>query len=269
MKIKLDVLNLTEILKQFYTLTGIRAVIFNTDYEEIFSYPDKACNFCQTVRQNHNFADGCYRSDLEGFEQCTNMTEVYIYKCHMGLVEAVLPIKNGNHLLGYMMLGEITDFKDPNRLKILEAEMLEKHDISCDTSSIKYKTKKQIVAASKLLKICTDYMLIKEMIGSENKKVISSVQKYIDEHLGDDISIYDICNHVGINRTKLYEMFKNECGTGIAAYIKNRRLEHAKHLIRDTDFTISEISALVRFPDYNYFSRVYKEKYNISPHKDR
>ncbi|MBQ2389774.1 MAG: PocR ligand-binding domain-containing protein, partial [Clostridia bacterium] len=30
---------------------------------------------------------------------------MHIYKCHAGLVEAAMPIKNENKIIGYMMLG--------------------------------------------------------------------------------------------------------------------------------------------------------------------
>lgn len=43
----------------------------------------------------------------------------------------------------------------------------------------------------------------------------------------------------------------------------------AKKLLKVTDLSISEISDRVGFSDYNYFSRVFKQRYNISPKKFR
>ena len=64
-------------------------------------------------------------------------------------------------------------------------------------------------------------------------------------------------------------MFKSEYGIGIAAYIREKRLAKAKNLITNSDLSIAEISSVVGFSDYNYFSRVYKSRYNVSPHKER
>ena len=47
-------------------------------------------------------------------------------------------------------------------------------------------------------------MLLKEMIAAENDKIITSAKEYISEHLSEQINIYDLCNYVGANRTKLY-----------------------------------------------------------------
>ena len=269
MKIKLDTLNLKETLKYFYMLTGIRTVIFDSEYNEIFGYPEDACNFCKTIRTNSALLEKCRTSDLTAFEKCKDMENIFIYKCHAGLVEAAMPIKNNEKIIGYIMLGQITDIKDKLDLRSLEDEIYGKYKVKCTTSEIKYKNKNQIQAASKLLEICTDYMLLKEMIAAENEKIITSAKEYISEHLSEQINIYDLCNYVGANRTKLYEMFKSEYGIGIAAYIREKRLAKAKSLITNSDLSIAEISSVVGFSDFNYFSRVYKSRYNVSPHKER
>ena len=163
MKIKLDTLNLKETLKYFYMLTGIRTVIFDSEYNEIFGYPEDACNFCKTIRTNSALLEKCRTSDLTAFEKCKNMENIFIYKCHAGLVEAAMPIKNNEKIIGYIMLGQITDIKDKLDLRSLEDEIYGKYKVKCTTSEIKYKNKNQIQAASKLLEICTDYMLLKEI----------------------------------------------------------------------------------------------------------
>lgn len=269
MKIKLDTLNLLETLKYFYMLTGIRTVIFDAERNEVLAYPENACQFCQSILANEELRDRCCKSDQEAFEKCKDMENMYAYKCHAGLVEAAMPIRNENKIIGYMMLGQITDIKDKKGLKELETEIFKKYGIACNTSEIKYKNKNQILAATKILEVCTDYMILKEMIEEENEKLSLAAKAYIDEHLSEEINIYDLCDYVGTSRTKLYETFKKDCGIGIAAYIKEKRLSTARRLLKTTDLSVSEVSASVGFFDYNYFSRVYKQKYGISPHKDR
>lgn len=269
MKIKLDTLNLLETMKYFYMLTGIRTVIFDATFQEVLAYPEKPCNFCESIRTNEELRKRCDESDLVAFEKCKETKNMHIYKCHAGLVEAAMPIQNENKIIGYMMLGQITDIKDKKGLKELESEIFEKYGIACNTAEIKYKNKNQILAATKLLEICTDYMILREMIEEENEKLSVAAKAYIDAHLAEEINIYDLCEYLGTSRTKLYETFKKDCGVGIAAYIKDKRLVTARRLLKNTELTVSDVSASVGFYDYNYFSRVYKQKYGISPHKDR
>ena len=47
--------------------------------------------------------------------------------------------------------------------------------------------------------------------------------------------------------------------------IKERGVITPAKLLKQTDFSISEIAKRVGFSDYNYFSRVYKKTYGKSP----
>ncbi|MBQ7096898.1 MAG: helix-turn-helix transcriptional regulator [Clostridia bacterium] len=87
--------------------------------------------------------------------------------------------------------------------------------------------------------------------------------KYINAHL-DNVSVESLCEHLNLSRTALYNIFRIKTGQGVASFIRNKQLENAKKLLADTDLSISEISARCGFSDYNYFSRVFKNKYGVS-----
>jgi len=180
---------------------------------------------------------------------------------------------HGERLLSKDTNEEITVYLDNNYVvdKIL-LNNVEKKFTGTNTSynvSFSKENKNQILAATKILEVCTDYMILKEMIEEENEKLSLAAKAYIDEHLSEEINIYELCEYVGTSRTKLYETFKRDCDIGIAAYIKEKRLATARRLLKNTELSVADIAAKVGFYDYNYFSRVYKQKYGISPHKER
>jgi len=269
MKLKLNTEELKETMISFYTLTGIRIVIFDTEYQEILAYPEEKCPFCKTIRSVPQLEQRCFQSDYKAFQQCAEKEEIIIYNCHAGLVEAVAPLKSGARLIGYMMFGQITDMKNKKDLDRLATEIGNKHDISCNITGIKFKSKKQILATAKLLEICTDYILIKEMVDAESNQIISRAKEYIKTHLAEDIKIAELTAYCNVGRTKLYEMFNKEFCMGISAYINDKKLEHARKLLKTTDLSVAEVSDAIGFLDYNYFSRVYKKKFGISPHKTK
>ena len=49
------------------------------------------------------------------------------------------------------------------------------------------------------------------------------------------------------------------------SYIARQRMERAKQYICQGDISLTEISFLVGYDDYNYFSRVFKKMVGISP----
>lgn len=260
---------LKEILAFFYTLTGIRVVIFNAAFKEILAYPETKCQFCRQINADASLAERCNASNRCAFEVCKKKKDVYIYKCHAGLVEAAAPIRSENQILGYIMFGQITDEKDKSNLNARILYFNRENGVSCSSEGIKYKSRSQIVAAARLLEVCTAYILQKDMIQTENDQQLTSVKAYIHAHLAEKITIEQLCRDAEISRTQLYAMFQREMGVGIAAYIREERLKRAKSLLQESDLPVAQVSVLCGIADYNYFSRLYKKRYGVSPHKSR
>lgn len=270
MNLKLDIEQLETLMKSFYTLTGIRFVLFDTDFHEIISYPKENCEFCRLMKGCPKTRRKCNYADRRSFEKCEKTNDLVLYKCHAGLVEAVVPLHENEKIIGYLMFGQITDNSDKTDLYAKIPVWNKNYGI--DNTSLKnsinditYKTDEEIKAAAKIMEACTSFIVYKELIVPDNNKILESVKEYIENHLGESIEIEYLCNKFGIGRTKLYEIFRKEQKMGISKYILRRRLHKAKKLLKTTELTIAEIADNVGFSDYNYFSRVYKNQYGKSP----
>lgn len=267
MSLKLNIDELKKILELFYTLSGIRIVVFDENYAEIIAYPEEKCRFCSIIRTVGHLSKECRRCDIEAFEKCREIDGIYIYKCHAGLTEATLPLKDRNKIIGYMMFGQITDLKDKTALEEFVDRINRSHNLECTPKGIKYRSEKQINAAAGLLEICTNYILLKEMIMPDSSRITRLAKEYINSNLGSEIRIKDICEYSDTSRTRLYEAFKDDCNMGVAEYIRKRRLEYAYSMLKSGELSVTEVSDKAGFSDYNYFSRLFKKHYGVSPYK--
>ena len=105
------------------------------------------------------------------------------------------------------------------------------------------------------------------MVHLSDTQMITKINNYINVHIAEDIAVYDLCNELNLSRTHLYEIMKKQTGEGVSSFIRNKKLEHARQLIRTTELKIPEIASRSGFSDYNYFLRLFKNKYGISPKK--
>lgn len=260
---------LTELMEDFYVLTGIRIVLFDKDFNEVASYPQNKNSFCSCMRQNAEFDGKCRECDKISLSECSKEKPLSIYTCHAGLIEATALVMENGRIIGYLMFGQITDNPDKTgfteQMISLSKKYGEPGDLSHQIKKIKYRNRRQILAASKILDACTGYIQLKEMLHPSGKTLIKPIEKYIDSHLDEEISVEKLCKEFHISRTKLYNIMSEHISGGIAEFIKNKRLERAKHLIKTSDMNITEISDAVGFSNYNYFLRVFKSKYGISP----
>lgn len=274
LSIRLDKTKIEEMMQAFYSLTGIRFVLFDAAFHELTSCPGERCAFCRLMHDCAKTRGSCRHSDRRAFAKCAAADSPIIYHCHAGLVEAVIPLHENETIVGYLIFGQITDRVD-------KAPILKKLDywengcginrraLESAIQTISCKSREDILAAAKIMEACTSYILYKELITPENSKLLESAREYIDAHLSEDISVEMLCTELRIGRTKLYELFRKELHMGVSKHILKRRMHRAKKLIRTTDLPISEIAATIGFSDYNYFGKVFKRLYGRSPRSYR
>ena len=261
---------LEQLMISFYLISGIRFVLYDSEFKEIMSFPKIDCEFCSLMKSNCNTRRKCAYADKRSFNKCRESGRLYIYKCHAGLVEAVMPLYENEKNIGYLMLGQISDNKNNNTLIEKITYWQEKYGFDTETlntsiQSITYKSTEEIYAAAKIMEACTCYIAFKELIEPEESRTFKAAKAYIDKNLSADLDIADICKELSLGRTKLYDIFKREANTGVSEYINRRRLHKAKSLLKTTDMSIPEIASAAGFNDYNYFSRVYKKRYGKAP----
>jgi len=264
---------LMSLMQAFHKLTGIRIILFDENYKELLSYPSATETFCACMRKNTSFDEKCVGCDRQAMENAEKSGGLYVYKCHAGFIEATAPIKEGERIIGYMMLGQITDHKNKetffNRLRALAKEYGITEDIEGRLSKIKYKSESQIHAAAKILDACTGYVQMKEYVHPSGKELIDLIGQYVELHLSEEINVGQLCEEFHISRTRLYDLTRHYTDGGISSFIRKKRLERAKKLLRTTDMTVPQIADAVGFSDYNYFLRVFKKEYGVSSKKMR
>ncbi len=96
-------------------------------------------------------------------------------------------------------------------------------------------------------------------------KLIRNLAKNIIKDVAKDYSLEQLSEETGLPQAKLQEGFKLLYARTVTEYIRHVRLEAARDLIRTTDMNISEIVYSIGFSSRSYFSKIFKDKYDISP----
>ena len=252
MRLEVNAKELEPILKDFHILTGIRIVLFDISYREIYSYPKESCSFCRKMKENSDTRTLCDESDKASFEKCSENKELFIYHCHAGLIEATMPLIDQGSVIGYMMFGQISD----NPLRTYAAD-------------IPLKSPEQIEAAAKIMEACTFYVIYKNAVSAKRDNFILNMDRFLKEHLSEDLSVSNITKELGISKTKLYDTCNDYYGVSISKHIKELRIAAAKTLLRETDYPVSRVASEVGFDDYNYFCRVFKKEVGMPAKKYR
>jgi AraC-like DNA-binding protein len=81
----------------------------------------------------------------------------------------------------------------------------------------------------------------------------------------DNISVKDIADEIGVSESYMISQFKKETGTTPAIYLRDIRLKNAANLLISTEDEIQKICGQVGIQDANYFVKLFKNSYGITP----
>lgn len=87
----------------------------------------------------------------------------------------------------------------------------------------------------------------------------------IEENLNQNFSVDYLAKEVGTNVNKLQEGFKYMFDLTVNKYMQQVKLEAAKDMLSSSEHNISQIVNQIGFNNRSYFSKIFKEKYGVSP----
>lgn len=94
--------------------------------------------------------------------------------------------------------------------------------------------------------------------------------RFIDEHYREEsISLDRVAKEVNISPNYFSAVFSQEVGVTFIEYLTNKRIEEAKHMLRQTGRRSSEIAYAVGYRDPHYFSFVFKKVNGCTPSEYR
>lgn len=100
----------------------------------------------------------------------------------------------------------------------------------------------------------------------KEKDFITSLKEALEQNSFDpDFNVTALAEEMNMSRVSIYNKIKEVSELTPVEVIKVYRLSIAKSLIKETDLSISEVSYKVGFQSPSYFSKLFKEQFNISP----
>lgn len=85
------------------------------------------------------------------------------------------------------------------------------------------------------------------------------------ERLEERIPSADLARCVHVSDYHFYRIFKRTTGMTPQQFIKNVRLEKARHLLEHTQFSLYEIAYKTGFSDHSHFSREFRALFGMTP----
>lgn len=106
-----------------------------------------------------------------------------------------------------------------------------------------------------------------QAIGNTDVESLYAVRTAILADLSKPPKLPELAQMIGVSETKMKLLFKQIFGDSIYNYFQTARMEEAAFLLKQSDYSVSEIGYQLGFTNLSHFSRLFEKHYNLTPKK--
>ncbi len=96
-------------------------------------------------------------------------------------------------------------------------------------------------------------------------QTIACLQRFIMEHIGEDLSLLRLSEQVYLNPSYLSRIYKQETGMKLSVFIESVRIQKSKELLQDERQKIAAIAQAIGYDSPTSFTRFFKNACGITP----
>lgn len=275
MKVKYDIKKLSQLLSDFYNLTGITVSIITADMQGLPLCHIPHNNFCRLIQTSPEGRKRCNCSDSVLITTCRKSLKSESHICHAGLTDIASPVVKDTALLGYFLLGQILvnentgDFASPMTFGIIADKV---SDLGIDIDELKKAYSEipvhkpdYIESAMSVVALLAKSVWLDDVVNIAEDEVFNEITGYIKNNLDKKLFVADITQRFFVSATYLYSRFHQYYHCTFNEYVSELRIKKSKELLADTLMSITDISALVGVNDRLYFSKLFKKHTKMTP----
>ena len=121
-----------------------------------------------------------------------------------------------------------------------------------------------MISLYRIIKLLKQQMSEYTPKGRLEPKIASAIE-YIEHNFTSELSVPMLAELCGVSETYLRRVFVKIYGVPPSLYLRNRRIEYAKELLRTNEYTVTEVASRSGFGDPSYFSREFRKAVGVSP----
>ena len=104
---------------------------------------------------------------------------------------------------------------------------------------------------------------------SGNPSIVGKAAHYMNDHIGEKLSLGDICSYLGYSESYFTRVFTKEVGCSPMAWMMQLKAERARYLLSNTRLKVNQIAPMLGFDDPYYFSKFFSKMTGLSPREYR
>lgn len=98
---------------------------------------------------------------------------------------------------------------------------------------------------------------------------IKAMKEYMKQHFRENLTLDTIAESAFLSASYASRLFKKQMNVSIMDYLLQLRMDEAKKMLRETNFSIDDISSRTGYADSSYFTKVFRKAMGVTPSQYR
>jgi len=108
------------------------------------------------------------------------------------------------------------------------------------------------------------------LVESYDDKLMKNLMEVMEKNIDNsDLTVDELVSKIGIGRSVFFKKLKSLTGLAPIEFIREVRVKRAAQLIESGEYTISQVTYMVGCNDPRYFSRIFKQRFGVTPSEYR
>lgn len=280
---------LTKIQNEIVSISNLAIVVVDREGNYVTEKTNYS-QFCKIFRNNKNLSSYCEKCDIQALNKAFLTLKPYIYRCHSGLIDIVVPIVYDGELIGAFLVGQVVlvEEKSFNIQQILNDNLGK--NIDGEKLKETYKllprmTHSQLESLASIVSYISNYIsgCIKNKKWNTsaietnrldtriclNDSPIGAAIMYINKNLNNSPSLNEAASLCNMSVSQFTRTFKRETGKTFIDFVTRKKIKQAKYLLQYTNKTMNEIAFELGMDNSSYFTKVFKKYTGLRPKEYR
>ncbi len=250
---------------------GIRIAFFDPAGRQVEAGLDlPSCAYCTLLRRKLGFEPRCRELDQRMWAQSRRTGELVSYRCHGGMTEAIMPLRVGERLVGYVMIGQ---FRQNSELPEAVRRLARRQGLAEELAEAFARTPdydpERGQAAIGLFVALTEFIASAQLIRPREADALAQLRAHLEANLHRNVPLAEAAALVCRSPGTLSHLVKRRLGKSFKAWQIELKLERAARWRREEpELPIKELARRLGYEDPFFFSRLYRKYRGRPPSRD-
>ena len=102
-------------------------------------------------------------------------------------------------------------------------------------------------------------------MGTSRDPRVAHACRMLEHRLQQPLSVARLARDAGVSHNQLTRLFRRYLGKTVVQYVKQRRIDNARHLLEHTDLPVAEVGVQVGIDDPQQFNKTFRQVVGVAP----